>query len=420
VGLLGVTYSVANVDDAIKDLVRNGVPAPGTDANTLVASSPVVFSENSREGEGTVKYDLTTYVPLAGKLQAGGSFKSFQIRYNTDSPFGVDSPYSLTQDLNPFSLRRNFTAYQSGGYFQATRNYGRRLNVTWGGRIDHYQYLRAARFSPRAGVSYSLTNRFSWRASFGSYYQQPNFLFLAAFPQNRGAIPFRADHYVTGFSYTASESLRISLEVYRKTYKDYPVATQFPTLSLANLGDTFNVRDILFPLTSAGRGRAQGIELFAEKKFTAKWYGQANLSFSSSTQAGLDGVQRAATFDYPRIFNVTGGYRLNAKWEFAARVSYLAGRPYTPFDLAASRAQQRGIFDLNQVNAVRLPDYLRIDIRADRVFLVHGKQLRVFFGAQNVVDRQNIAGYTWNRRNNQIEVDKQIGVFPLVGIDWRF
>ena len=75
---------------------------------------------------------------------------------------------------------------------------------------------------------------------------------------------------------------------------------------------------------------------------------------------------------------------------------------------------------MNQVNAVRLPDYLRIDIRADRVFLVHGKPLRVFLGAQNVVDRQNIAGYTWNRRNNQIEVDKQIGVFPLVGIDWRF
>jgi hypothetical protein len=75
---------------------------------------------------------------------------------------------------------------------------------------------------------------------------------------------------------------------------------------------------------------------------------------------------------------------------------------------------------LNQVNAVRLPDYIRIDARVDRVFLFHGKPLRVFFGAQNLINRQNIAGYTWNRSSNQLEVNKQIGVFPLIGIDWRF
>ncbi len=420
VGLLGVTYSTAVVDDGIKDLLRNGIPPPSENVDALIANSPVVFSENSREGEGTVKYDLTAYLPVAGKLQVGSSFKFFQIRYRTDSPYGVDSPYSLQRDLNSFSLQRRFTANQTVGYFQATQNYGRRLNVTWGARIDNYKYLNAIRFSPRAGISYALTEKLSWRASYGSYYQQPNFLFLAAFPQNRASVPFRADHYVTGFSYVASSSLRFSFEVYRKNYKDYPVATQFPTLSLANLGDTFNVRDILFPLTSAGRGRAQGLELFVEKKFTDKWYGQANLAFSSAKQAGLDGVERAATFNYPRIFNLTGGYRLNAKWEFAARASYLAGRPYTPFDLTASLAQGRGIFDLTQVNAVRLPDYIRIDFRADRVFLFHGKPLRVFVGAQNLINRQNIAGYTWNRRTNQIDVDKQIGVFPLVGVDWRF
>jgi hypothetical protein len=269
-------------------------------------------------------------------------------------------------------------------------------------------------------VSYQVSRKLSWRASYGAYYQQPYFLFLAAFPQNRGAIPFRANHYVTGLSYVASDTLRFSAEVYRKTYKDYPVATQFPALSLANLGDTFNVRDILFPLTSAGRGRAQGIELFVEKKFTSKWYGQANAAFSSATQAGLDGVHRAATFNYPRVFNVTGGYRLNEKWEFAARASYLSGRAYTPFDPITSAAQRRGIFDLNLVNAVRLPNYVRIDVRVDRVFSFHGTPVRVFAGAQNVLGRNNIAGYIWNRSSNEVQVNKQIGVFPLIGMDWRF
>lgn len=420
VGLLGVTYSLASVDQRVKDLAKARLIAPEASIDSIIAVSPVVFAENSREGEGTVKYDLTIYAPLAGKLQAGGSHKFFRIRYNTDSPFGTDSPYSLQPGLNPFSLRYDFPASQTGAYVQATRSYRRRLNVTWGGRFDRYGYLDSLRFSPRAGVSYQLSEKLAWRASYGSYYQQPYFLFLAAFPQNRSAVPFRSDHYVTGLTYAASDTLRFSVEIYRKNYKDYPVATQFPTLSLANLGDTFAVRDILFPFTSAGRGRSQGIEFFMEKKFSSKWYGQANVALASATHAGLDGAQRAATFNYPRIFNLTGGYRWNSKWEFAGRTSYLAGRPYTPFDLAASTEQRRGIFDLNQVNAVRLPDYIRIDARVDRIFSVRDKPLRVFAGAQNLIGRKNIAGYIWNRNSNQIQVNKQIGVFPLVGIDWTF
>jgi hypothetical protein len=420
VGLLSVTQSQATVESSVRDLARTRLLNPGSTVASIIANSPQVFAENSREAENTLKYALTFYGGMVGKLQAGASYKLFQIRYNTDSPFGTDSPYSLQRDLNPFSLRRRFTASQSGAYVQSTRNVGRRLNVTWGARLDRYAYLDAFRWSPRAGLSYQLSEKLSLRASYGTYYQQPYFLFLAAFPQNRGAVPFRSDHYVAGLTFAASETLRISAEIYRKNYKDYPVATQFPSLSLANLGDTFNVRDVLFPLTSAGRGRTQGIELFAEKKFSSKWYGQANAAFSSATHAGLDGIQRAAKFSYPRIFNLTGGYHLNAKWEFAAKASYLSGRPYTPFDLNTSVAQRRGIFDLNNVNSVRLPDYIRLDVRVDRVFTFHDKPLRVFVGAQNVANRRNVAGYTWNRASNQSEVNEQIGLFPLIGMEWRF
>ena len=87
---------------------------------------------------------------MAGKVQAGGSFKIFNIRYNTQSPFSTNSPYSLERDLNPFSLRRPFRAYQTGAYLQATRDLTRRLNLTLGGRLDHYDYLGKLRMSPRA------------------------------------------------------------------------------------------------------------------------------------------------------------------------------------------------------------------------------------------------------------------------------
>ncbi|MEZ5392370.1 MAG: hypothetical protein R2724_05710 [Bryobacterales bacterium] len=42
-------------------------------------------------------------------------------------------------DVNSIFLQKDFTAYQTGAYLQTSRNLTNRLNLTWGGRLDHYQ-----------------------------------------------------------------------------------------------------------------------------------------------------------------------------------------------------------------------------------------------------------------------------------------
>ena len=334
VGLLGITHSEAKVGQQVKDLVAQGVPPPGVPPEVVIARSPVVYFEDSREGETTLKYDLTVHVPLFDTVQAGGSFKTFRIDYTAESPYGNDTPYSPVAGIDPFSLDTRFRSYQTGAYLQASKQVASRVNVTLGGRFDHYAILSQARFSPRAGVNVRLTDTLSWNSSVGSYYQQPAFLFVSAFPQNASLVPWRADHYVTGVAWSPDASLRVTAEAYRKTYTDYPVASDLPTVSLANIGDTFDVREILFPLTSAGEGYSEGVEVFVEKRLTSKLYGQGNLSFSRTRHAGLDGVLRPGSFDYPFVFNLLGGYRLSPAWELSARLSFLSGRPFTPYDQA--------------------------------------------------------------------------------------
>ena len=418
VGLLGVTHSEAKVGSQVKDLIRFGTT--GANVDDLIARAPVVYREENREGESTIKYDLTTYVPMLDKIQAGGSFKIFRVNYDASQPLGNNNPYSATRDLNAFAIRQTYNARQSSAYVQSAKNIGSRLNLTWGGRIDNYQYIAATRFSPRAGLSFRVTDKLSWKASYGTYYQQPFFLFLSAFPVNRGLSPIRSDHYITGISYVLSDSLRMTVETFAKTYASYPVALQFPSLSLANTGDTFSVRDLLFPMTSAGRGRVRGVEFFLEKKFTQKWFGQTNLSFSRTRHAGLDGVFRPGSFDYPFLFNAVGGYRLNSKWEFSSRVAYFGGRPYTPFDDVLSKQQRRGIFDLTQINGVRAMDYFRFDFRVDRTFTIRDKPVLVWLGLQNVTNRKNFSNVRWDRALNVATINEQNGLFPLVGLDWRF
>lgn len=418
VGLLGVTHSEARVNQQVKDLVRFGTT--GASVEELIARSPVVYRENSAEGETTIKYDFTTTVPVIGKLQVGGNLKLFRIDYDAEQPLGEDSPFSASGGVNAFDLRRNDLATQVGGYVQASSTLTRRTSLTWGARVDRYGALDATRVSPRLGVSHALNERWSLKGAVGLYYQQPLFLLLSAFPENRALPPTRASHVVAGVTFAPSPTWRMTLEAYQKDYRDYPAARDFPAYSLANAGDTFAVSELLVPLVGEGEGRSRGIEWFMEKRFTDRWFGQANVGLFRTRHAGRDGVLRPGTFDSPVVVNTVGGYRFNPRWEASLRLVGLSGRPYTPFDQAASTAARRGIFDLTRVNGERAPTYFRLDVRVDRTFVVGRKPFLVFVGVQNLTNRKNVGQASWNRQLNAAEFNEQLGAFPLIGIDYRF
>ena len=104
----------------------------------------------------------------------------------------------------------------------------------------------------------------------------------------------------------------------------------------------------------------------------------------------------------------------------STRLSWLSGRPYTPYDVVLSTAQRREVYDLANVNALRAPDYFRFDVRVDRTFNVRGQPFVLFGGVQNVTNRHNLSRYVWNRRTNTQEYTEQQGIFPILGFEWRF
>ena len=421
VGLLGITHSEAKVGQQVKDLVAQGVPPPGVPPEAVIARSPVVYFEDSREGETTIKYDLTVHLPFFDTVQAGGSFKTFRIDYTVESPYGNDTPYSPVPGIDPFFLdtqlplvpdRRLPAGLEAGGLARE-RHAGRTLRPLRHPVAGAVQSARGRQGAPHRRAVVELERRVVLSA--------------AGVPLRVGVSPERVARALARRPLrdrprlvARCADLRVTAEAYRKTYTEYPVASDLPTVSLANIGDTFDVREILFPLTSAGEGYSEGVEFFVEKRLTSKLYGQGNLSFSRTRHAGLDRVLRPGSFDYPFVFNLLGGYRLSPAWEFSARLSFLSGRPFTPYDQAVSTAQRRGVYDLTRVNAERAPDYGRVDIRVDRTFTVGGQPLNVFVGVQNVTNRRNFASYTWNRRTNTQQFGEQQGIFPILGLDWRF
>ncbi len=422
VSLLGLTHSRAGVDSTVKDLVRSGPFGLDADIGQLIADGAVTFRQDSTETETAAKYDLRLHAGRGGEYRLGGAQRFVANNYLTASPFGYDGPFTLVPDINPIDLREPVNASRSELYLQGTHSLGGTARLTLGGRVERFGQFGFShgRLSPRAGLTVKLSKSVSWNSSWGLYYQMPLYLFLAAFPQNRSLLPARSEHWVTGMAWTPSARVRVTVEAYSKRYRDYPAAEQFPALSFANVGDTFNVRDILYPMLSGGRGEARGIELFAERRFAGKWFGQANFAYSRARHGGRDGRLRPGAFDRPFAFNAVGGRTIRGKWDIGIRSSYLTGRPYTPFNLERSREQRRGVFDLSQVNAQRLRPYFTLDLRLDRTFRIGQDTAVVYCGFQNVTGRNNPTGVSWNRRTNRPSLQKGIGRFLLVGMEWAF
>lgn len=406
VGLLGLTHSRTAVDDLVKDM--------------RLADS-IIYRARSAEDELTAKYDATLEVPGLQRLQVGAASRWLLPNYKMQAPFGTENPFSQDDErVDPIDVTAKATLRQQSAYSQFSRSIAGRLGITAGVRADRYAYLHATRISPRFGLTLRLTDKLSAHASTGTYAQQPSFTYIVALPVNRGLIPMRSSHLVSGLTWLPSPNLRVSAEAYEKRYADYPVALNYPQITLAATPYAWGAGYLMTPLSSAGRGRARGVEFSAEKKLVHKWHGQANLTIAQSRHAALDRIPRPSAYDSRYLANLIGGYHFSSRLSVSSRFVYSSGRPYTPFDLAKSTIQNRGVLDLRSVNGVRAPAYQRLDIRVDRNFEVRGGTLNIYAGVLNAMNRKNFFAEIWNFRTNKPKTDHQLPVFPMFGLEWRF
>ena len=405
-------YGTLTISDAIYHY--------GTEIFDEQLGNQLTFKQDDTEGTTQLRYNLSVFPERLGDLRTGVDLKILRANYELTQPLGVLNPLVAdTVRVNPVDLDENFSTTQFGSYVELSPRLSPRLTLNMGLRYDYFEFIDASRVSPRVNVRYKLFERFNINASWGHYYQQPALIFLNADPINTDLDPMRADHYIAGLSFFPREDIRVTIEGYVKTYDDYPVSTEYPTLTLANTGDDFGVNSLLFPLISEGSGQSIGFEMYAQKKLTDRFYGQVSYSYSETEHEALDGIRRKASFDVPHTFTILGGYKVG-NWEFSGKYTYATGRPFTPYLEEASVAQNRAIFDLERINEGRAPDYQRLDIRVD--YLVNFKtwSILTFLDVLNVYNRENIQQYIWNPKTRSRDIIPQYSLIPSVGFNVKF
>lgn len=349
------------------------------------------FQNDSRERESRVRYSFTKYLGdwslNVGALALNANYKN------------------TTKDLvnnRQFVSELNFFRY--GLFGQASRKFlNNRLGISFGLRTDGNTFTNTGNelyrtLSPRVSASYKLTENGKWTAtaSVGRYFKILPYTVLG-FQNNQGDFInkntnyIQSDHYVAGLEYLVTPKARFSVEGFWKQYDDYPVSTT-DQISLANKGGGFEVLGNE-PVTSNGKGRAYGLELLFQQKFTGRLYAIAALTlYKSEFTNGTSDEYLPAVWDNGVLVSLVGGYKFGKtkSWEISSRLRYLGETPYAPIDQAATlAAYPANVLDYSNLGDVQLSPFSQLDVRLDKKWSFKKWSLDLFLDVQNVLGTAN-------------------------------
>lgn len=369
----------------------------------------------SAEAETKLRFDVNKNID-GWKIAYGAST---QLADYTNNTFSVirkevrDAAGNLVQPAVIVNFNSPLNAFfKLGAFIQAGKRFAaNRIGISAGIRTDMNTFTANGMnglqtLSPRISVSYVLADKWTWNSSAGIYYKIPPYTILGFAENNnvlvnKNARYQRSNHYTTGFEYLPNDGLRFTVEGFYKQYSHVPVSVR-NGISLANLGTDFTLLGNE-AITTNGKGKAYGVEFFAQKKLTKNFFGILSYTFYRSLYSGSNGKYIASSWDNRHLLSVTWGYKFPRNWELGLKFRYQGGAPYTAFDETLSRLNylSQGVGSLNyaQLNSNRLSGFNSSDVRIDKKWNLKKVTIDLFLDVTNwyVAKNPAIPEYTFKR-----------------------
>ncbi|NOY60504.1 MAG: TonB-dependent receptor [Calditrichaeota bacterium] len=401
-------------------------------SNTSIAYTSKKFKEDffetntgmhlvkNRSHEPILKFRNVNHFRLnkTNSIEFGVEAKHFTTDYNN---FYAEYTDALGETVPDFTMDSRISANKFGAFMNYIAVPFHRLTTTLGVRADYFSYNKNSTISPRFALSYQLTDRTSIKGSTGLYYQNLPLILLSQNQGNKKLKDMLAIHYIFGMDHLLTETTKLSLEIYQKTYLNFPLDPTQPALFL--IDELFYRYGFFFnhgQLIDKGKAFSRGVEIMLQKKLAKDFYGLASAAYFRTRYKGGDNIWRDRVFDNRLILSMQGGYKPNSKWEFSLRWIYAGGAPFTPFDIDASRTLHRAVLDGNRINAARYPAYHSLNVRFDRRFYFRESNLVFYLSVWNAYNRKNIATFFWNENENKQDVIYQWSLLPIFGIEFEF
>lgn len=344
------------------------------------------------------------------RIEQTGIYNGYKINFGLNYEYAKysNSTYNLIT-LPLFVDTINFTSnlefHKWGLFGQISKSYfNNRLGLSFGIRSDGNNYDRsminsAQQLSPRFSLSYNITQQLTFNANAGVYYQLPPYTVLG-YRNIKGELVnksnkiryIKAEHLVAGFEYITKTNLKVNIEGFYKTFKQYPFLVK-DSISLANLGSDFGVigND---EVKSTSEGRSYGLEVFIQQKLFMGFYGLITYTYVRSEFKDFAGTYKPSAWDNRNIINVVIGKSFKKNWEMGVKWRYASGSPYTPYNINVSMIKynwdinQHGIPDYSSINSQRLNSFHQLDFRIDKKYYLKKFNFNFYFDIQNAYNFQ--------------------------------
>lgn len=340
----------------------------------------------------------------------------------------------LTPEKN---ITESTTSFKYGGFVQYRWRPLPNLSVVNGVRVDGFQYSGEFVAGPRMSAEWEFAPRWTLKSAYGIYFQSHPLIIYNYDPAggNKKLPHQRASQYILGLSRLFDRATIVSVEGYFKQYNNLTVSEND-----LRADDDYRPRSECH--LAIGKKQAWGLEYFGQRKLATNWFGTLSYSYSRTEYDNSQQIY-PAKYDYRNIMTLVIGYKFSglpmrefqkrwyAKWTMflplngdemtlSSRFRYVSGRPFTPQEWTLDGP----VYDYHweegkDLNSDRYPAYARWDVRLDNKWFFTGKSVVSFFEIENVLNRPNIAQYTYGDDGERDKV-YQFGFFFVGGVRFEW
>ncbi len=410
---------------------------------------------------GGLKQDWTWDISTKHALKTGFDVRGLNADYDYIHSI---REVRINQNEEPYIFERNidvktkpsgtlFNAYVSGKTLLTQK-----LIAELGIRYDKATYANDDLFSPRIGLTYSISKITFLRAAYGHYYQSQ---FINNLDVNHNATKFNkaelSKHYVIGFEHQFKNQVNFRFEGY---YKDISRISPMYE-NLRDPWETFpESRNDVIKL-NLENAVSMGVEFFLkydQGKKLSWWFSYALAKAEDNMKdVEFDGIFQKQTGKLLKPFNQThtiyadANYRFNKKWHVNLSWQFYHGMPLTKYEYAWQRLPADN--ELGQETAEIFPDgdlhfypkhllyrgdkypaYHKADVRVNRVFQMKKSKITAFFHLINLYNHFNLRKFDLGATGGdelpvpdgqggyKISEDHTswFGITPIFGMSWEF
>ena len=304
---------------------------------------------------------------------------------------------------------------RTGGYAQQSFHLARRIELKIGGRADHHDANPVIAWSPyvslgvKLGEGARLSLAWSQAAQFGdvpqlwSIYGRPTLL------------PERSIHYQGAIEQLFGERTRLRVEAYSRQDRDLLDRPLFdPRLLSGRYLNTTRTASWL----NSGRGWSRGGLITLQRRATNNLTGWVSYGYGETRlRDGVAHTLYPSDFDQRHTAQAYGSYRIRPTINLSGKWLYGSGLPVPGF------FESRGVdtYLSTNRNALRLPNFQRLDLRINKAFVRKYFQATLFAEVVNATDRGNrrfdqLRSFDARTGKASIAYDQTFPVLPVAGL----